>query len=96
MARPALPGGVALEDGGLTFPSSAGWSAARLQRRWEQATNKSYYEYAYLMQGRARHAASGLRCPHPAGHRVSAPKQDVLGAKRETVGLYNPTAAQSR
>ena len=23
-------------------------------------------------------------------------EQDVLGAKRETVGLYNPTAAQSR
>ena len=62
----------------------------------ENKTNNKQYEYPYLMQGR-RHAASGLRCPHPAGIKyVRFSEQDVLGAKRETVGLYNPTAAQSR
>lgn len=27
---------------------------------------------------------------------VSFTEEDVMGSKRETVGLYNPTAAQSR
>ena len=61
----------------------------------ENRTNNRQYEYPYLMQspdGRlhlayASHTRKGIKY-------VSFTEEDVLGAKREKVGLYNPTAAQ--
>ena len=91
------PVAVALsEDGGLTFP------IIRLMERGEgyigdeNKTNNKQYEYPYLMQSRdgMLHLAYAARTRQGVKY-VRFSEQDVLGAKRERVGLYNPTAAQS-
>jgi hypothetical protein len=63
----------------------------------ENKTNNRQYEYPYLMQSTdgalhltyASHTRMGVKY-------VRFTEQDVLGEKRESVGLYNPTAAQCR
>ena len=69
----------------------------RMQIRWENKTNNKQYEYPYLMQSRdgMLHLAYTARTRQGIKY-VRFSEEDVLGAKREKVGLYNPTAAQSR
>jgi hypothetical protein len=63
----------------------------------ENKTNNRQYEYPYLMQSAdgaihltyASHTRKGVKY-------VRFTEQDVLGEKREAMGLYNPTAAQIR
>ncbi|WP_312502627.1 sialidase family protein [Lacrimispora sp.] len=90
------PVAVALsEDGGLTFP------LIRLMERGEgyigeeNKTNNKQYEYPYLMQstdGRLHltYAAYTRKCIKY----VSFTEEDVIGAKREYVGVYNPTSGE--
>jgi len=63
----------------------------------ENKTNNKQYEYPYLMQTRdgMLHLAYAARTRQGVKY-VRFSEQDVLGEKRERVGLYNPTAAQSR
>lgn len=92
------PVAVALsEDGGLTFPLVRWMERGEGFMGEENRTNNRQYEYPYLMQstdGRlhlayAAHTRAGIKY-------LSFSEEDVTGQKRETVGLYNPTAAQSR
>ena len=63
----------------------------------ENRTNNKQYEYPYLMQSRD----GMLHLAYAAFTRLGVKyvrfsEEDVLGKKSERVGLYNPTAAQSR
>ena len=92
------PVAVALsEAGGLTFPIIRWMERGEGYMGDENKTNNKQYEYPYLMQGRdgMLHLAYAARTRQGIKY-VRFSEQDVLGAKRETVGLYNPTAAQSR
>ena len=60
-------------------------------------TNNKQYEYPHIMQS----ADGRIHLTYAAFTRkaikyVSFTEADVMGAKRETVGLYNPTAAQMK
>lgn len=100
VAWPGLrcPVAVALsEDGGKTFP------LVRLMERGEgfsgeeNTTNNKQYEYPYLMQGKDGRMHLAYAYKNRIGIKyVSFWEEDVMGCKREKVGLYNPTAAQSR
>lgn len=63
----------------------------------ENRTNNKQYEYPYLMQDRdgRLHLAFAYKTRIGVKY-MSFTEEDVMGTKRETVGLYNPTAAQSR
>ena len=92
------PVAVALsEDGGLTFPIVRWMERGEGFMGEENRTNNKQYEYPYLMQSRD----GMLHLAYAAFTRLGVKyvrfsEQDVLGKKRERVGLYNPTAAQSR
>lgn len=92
------PVAVALsEDGGLTFPIVRWMELGEGYMGEENRTNNKQYEYPYLMQSRD----GMLHLAYAAFTRLGVKyvrfsEQDVLGKKRERVGLYNPTAAQSR
>jgi len=63
----------------------------------ENRTNNRQYEYPYLLQS----ADGALHLTYASYTRLGVKyvrftEQDVLGKKRERVGLYNPTADQSR
>ena len=83
------------EDGGLTFPIIRWMERGEGYMGDENRTNNKQYEYPYLMQGKdgtlhlayAAHTRQGIKY-------VRFREEDVLGARRERVGLYNPTAAQ--
>ena len=92
------PVAVALsEDGGVTFPIIRWMERGEGFMGEENRTNNKQYEYPYIMQSRdgllhlayASHTRKGVKY-------VRFSEQDILGAKRERVGLYNPTAAQTR
>lgn len=91
------PVAVALsEDGGLTFPIVRWMERGEGYMGEENRTNNKQYEYPYLMQSRD----GMLHLAYAAFTRLGVKyvrfsEQDVLGKKRERVGLYNPTAAQS-
>ena len=63
----------------------------------ENKTNNKQYEYPFLMQSKdgrlhlayAAYTRKGVKY-------VSCTEEDVMGKKRERVGLYNPTAAQTK
>ena len=61
----------------------------------ENKTNNKQYEYPYLMQTKDGmiHLAYAA-WTRDAMKYVRFTEEDVLGEKRERVGLYNPTAAQ--
>ena len=63
----------------------------------ENRTNNRQYEYPYLMQSRdgMLHLAYAARTREGIKY-LRFREEDVAGEKRETMGLYNPTAAQSR
>lgn len=92
------PVAVALsEDGGLTFLIVRWMERGEGYMGEENRTNNKQYEYPYLMQSRD----GMLHLAYAAFTRLGVKyvrfsEQDVLGKKRERVGLYNPTAAQSR
>lgn len=100
VAWPGLrcPVAVALsEDGGNTFPM------IRLMERGEgfcgkeNTTNNKQYEYPYLMQSKDGRLHLAFAYKNRIGIKyMSFTEEDITGIKRETVGLYNPTAAQSR
>ena len=92
------PVAVALsEDGGLTFPMIRWMERGEGYMGEENRTNNKQYEYPYLMQSKdgmlhltyASHTRHGIKY-------VSFSEEAVMGKKRERVGLYNPTAAQTR
>ena len=92
------PVAVALsEDGGLTFPIIRWMERGEGYMGEENKTNNRQYEYPYLMQSRdgmlhlayAAYTRKGVKY-------MRFSEEAVLGKKREKVGLYNPTAAQSR
>lgn len=92
------PVAVALsEDGGRTFPIVRWMERGEGYMGAENRTNNKQYEYPYLMQ-----AANGdLMLAFAAYTRKGVKwqrftEEDILGEKREAVGLYNPTAAQTR
>lgn len=92
------PVAVALsEDGGKTFPLIRHMELGEGYVGAENKTNNCQYEYPYLMQGRdgRLHLAFAYKNRLSVKY-MSFTEADVMGAKRETVGLYNPTSAQSR
>lgn len=90
------PVAVALsEDGGLTFPVIRWMERGEGYIGDENKTNNKQYEYPYLMQSRdgMLHLAYAA-WTRDAMKYVRFREEDILGEKREKVGLYNPTAAQ--
>ena len=92
------PVAVALsEDGGLTFPIIRWMERGEGYMGEENKTNNRQYEYPYLMQSRdgmlhlayAAYTRKGVKY-------MRFSEEGVLGQKREKVGLYNPTAAQTK
>ena len=91
------PVAVALsEDGGLTFPIIRWMERGEGFIGEENKTNNKQYEYPYIMQTRDGmiHLAYAARTRLGVKY-MCFREEDVLGEKRERVGLYNPTAAQS-
>jgi len=92
------PVAVALsEDGGLTFPIIRWMERGEGFMGEENRTNNKQYEYPYIMQGAdgvltLTYAALTRQCVKM----VRFTEADILGTKREKVGLYNPTAAQTK
>ena len=90
------PVSVALsEDGGLTFPLIRWMERGEGFMGEENRTNNRQHEYPFILQGRD----GTIRPAYAANARQGAKyvrfrEEDVLGKKRERVGLYNPTAAQ--
>ncbi len=92
------PVAVALsEDGGKTFPVIRYMERGEGFMGEENRTNNRQYEYPYLMQGRdgRLHLAFAYKTRIGVKY-MTFSEADVMGEKRETAGLYNPTAAQSR
>ena len=92
------PVAVALsEDGGITFPMIRWMERGEGFMGEENKTNNRQYEYPYLMQSRdgmlhlayAAYTRKGVKY-------MRFSEADVMGSKRERVGLYNPTAARAR
>lgn len=92
------PVAVALsEDGGTTFPMIRYMERGEGFVGEENRTNNKQYEYPYLMEssdGRL-HLAFAYKTRIGIKY-MTFTEEDVMGQKRETTGLYNPTAAQSR
>ena len=90
------PVAVALsEDGGLTFPMIRWMERGEGYIGDENKTNNKQYEYPYLMQS----ADGRLHLTYAAFTRkavkyVSFTEADVMGAKRERYGVYNPTSGE--
>ena len=92
------PVAIALsEDEGITFPLIRYLERGEGYEGEENKTNNKQYEYPFLMQSRdgrlhlayAAYTRKGVKY-------VSCTEEDVMGKKRERVGLYNPTAAQTK
>ncbi len=98
VAWPGLrcPVAVALsEDDGKT------WPIIRLMERGEgyigeeNSTNNKQYEYPYIMQSKDGKLHLVFAYKNRAGIKyMSFEEKDVLGEKREKVGVYNPTSSQ--
>ena len=92
------PVAVALsEDGGKT------WPMIRLMERGEgfigveNTTNNKQYEYPYLMQSKDGKLHLAFAYKNRIGIKyMSFTEEDVMGSKREIVGLYNPTSGETR
>ena len=92
------PVAVALsEDGGLTFPIIRWMERGEGFIGRENKTNNKQYEYPFIMQGKDGMIHLAFAAKTRVGVKyMRFTEEDVLGAKRETEGLYNPTAAISR
>lgn len=90
------PVAVALsEDGGLTFPMIRWMERGEGFIGEENKTNNRQYEYPYIMQGadgriHLTYAAFTRQCVKY----VSFFEEDVMGKKREYMGVYNPTSGE--
>ena len=92
------PVAVALsEDGGKT------WPMIRLMEHGEgfigdeNTTNNKQYEYPYLMQSKDGKLHLAFAYKNRIGIKyMSFTEEDVMGSKREIVGLYNPTSGETR
>ena len=90
------PVAVALsEDGGKTWPLIRNMETGEGFVGTDNSTNNRQYEYPYLMQS----ADGMLHLAFAAWTRkgikyLSFSEADVMGSRRETEGVYNPTAAQ--
>ena len=90
------PVAVALsEDGGETFPMIRWMERGEGYIGDENKTNNKQYEYPYIMQS----ADGRLHLTYAAFTRkavkyVSFTEADVMGAKRERYGVYNPTSGE--
>ena len=87
------PVAVALsEDGGLTFPMIRWMERGEGYIGDENKTNNKQYEYPYIMQGTdGRLHLTYAAFTRKAVKYVSFTEEDVMGAKRERYGVYNPT-----
>jgi len=92
------PVAVALsEDGGLTWPLIRYMERGEGFMGDENRTNNKQYEYPYLMQSKDGNLHLAFAYKNRIGVKyMRFTEGDVMGAKREAEGLYNPTAAQSR
>ncbi len=90
------PVAVALsEDGGITFPMIRYMERGEGYMGDENKTNNKQYEYPYIMQGRDGRLHLAYAYKDRIGVKyMSFTEEDVMGKKRETVGLYNPTSAK--
>ncbi len=90
------PVAVALsEDGGLTFPMVRNLELGEGYVGEENSTNNRQYEYPYLMQSKDGRLHLAYAYADRAGVKyVCCTEEDVMGKKREKVGLYNPTSAK--
>lgn len=90
------PVAIALsEDGGLTFPMIRWMERGEGYIGDENKTNNKQYEYPCIMQS----ADGRLHLTYAAFTRkavkyVSFTEADVMGAKRERYGVYNPTSGE--
>ena len=92
------PVAVALsEDGGLTFPIIRWMERGEGYIGDENKTNNKQYEYPFIMQTKDGyiHLAYAARTRQGVKY-VRFTEADILGEKRERVGLYDPTAAKFR
>ena len=90
------PVAVALsEDGGVTFPLIRHMELGEGFVGTENSTNNRTYEYPCLMQARdgMLHLAYAFETRRGVKW-MTFSEEDVIGKKRETVGVYNPTAAK--
>ena len=89
------PVAVALsEDGGLTFPLIRYMELGEGYMGEENRTNNRQYEYPYIMQARDGRLHLAFAYQTRRGVKwMSFTEEDVAGAKRQKVGVYNPTAA---
>lgn len=89
------PVAVALsEDGGLTFPLIRHMELGEGFVGSENSTNNRQYEYPYIMQARDGRLHLAFAYQTRRGVKwMSFTEEDVAGAKRQKVGVYNPTAA---
>lgn len=92
------PVAVALsEDAGMTWPLIRYMELGEGYVGEENSTNNRQYEYPYLMQGQDGRIHLAFTYQNRRGIKwMSFTEEDVMGRKRERVGLYNPTAAQAR
>lgn len=90
------PVAVALsEDGGETFPMIRYMELGEGFVGPENSTNNLTYEYPYIMQSRDGRLHLAYAYRNRQGVKwMSFEEQDVMGAKREANGRYNPTSAQ--
>lgn len=92
------PVAIALtEDNGETFPLIRHIERGEGYEGSENKTNNKQYEYPYIMQTKD----GDIHVTYAAYTRIGVKyvrlqEKDIIGEKRETVGLYNPTANQSR
>lgn len=90
------PVAVALsEDGGLTFPLIRHMEPGEGYAGAENSTNNMQYEYPCLMQSAdgMLHLAFAYQTRRGVKW-MTFSEEDVIGKRREAVGVYNPTAAQ--
>lgn len=92
------PVAVALsEDEGKTWPLIRHVEQGEGFVGEENRTNNKQYEYPYLMQSSNGELHLVFAYRNRIGIKyIRFQEEDIMGEKRERVGLYNPTAAQSR
>lgn len=90
------PVAVALsEDGGETWPMIRHMEPGEGFVGSENSTNNLTYEYPYIMQSRDGRLHLAYAYRNRKGVKwMSFTEADVMGAKREKNGRYNPTSAQ--
>ncbi|MCR5536966.1 MAG: exo-alpha-sialidase [Succinivibrio sp.] len=90
------PVAIALsEDNGITFPLVRNLELGEGYVGEENSTNNRQYEYPYLMQSKDGRLHLAYAYSDRIGVKyVCCTEEDVMGKKREKVGLYNPTSAK--